>query len=71
VAGDDGGVTVEVLDDGGATPAAVPASARSSPATEGFGIVGMRERVAATGGQLAAGPAGDGGFRVVAEWPAR
>ena len=71
VAGGDGGVTVEVLDDGGATPAAVPANARRSPAKEGFGIVGMRERVAAAGGQLAAGPAEDGGFRVVAQWPVR
>jgi signal transduction histidine kinase len=36
----------------------------------GHGIVGMRERVAAFGGSLAAGPCPGGGFRVLAEVPA-
>jgi signal transduction histidine kinase len=68
----DGGVRVEVADDGGAMPVAVPASAaRATPVTEGFGLVGMRERVVATGGQLTAGPVTGGGFRVIAEWPGR
>ena len=65
---------VEVVDDGGVQPAAVSSSARVvGPATfkDGFGLVGMRERVAATGGQLEAGPVTGGGFRVVAEWPGR
>jgi len=39
--------------------------------TEGHGIVGMRERVAALGGQLSAGPKPEGGYRVFAELPLR
>ena len=38
---------------------------------EGHGIVGMRERVAALGGRLSAGPGPEGGYRVVAELPLR
>jgi signal transduction histidine kinase len=38
---------------------------------EGHGIVGMRERVAALGGRLSAGPGPQGGYRVVAELPLR
>jgi signal transduction histidine kinase len=36
---------------------------------EGHGIIGMRERAAALGGWLSAGPRGSGGFRVLAELP--
>lgn len=36
---------------------------------EGHGIIGMRERAAALGGWLSAGPRSDGGFRVLAELP--
>ncbi|MEJ3745357.1 histidine kinase [Actinomycetes bacterium KLBMP 9797] len=54
---------VWVDDDGGARAPA--------PAPAGTGITGMRERAAALGGALAAGPAPDGGWRVCAELPAR
>jgi len=38
---------------------------------EGHGIIGMRERAAALGGWLTAGPCRGGGFRVLAELPAQ
>ncbi|MDF9816013.1 sensor histidine kinase [Streptomyces sp. SPB162] len=50
---------VDVTDDGPATTAPGPPS--------GHGIAGMRERAAAYGGQLDAGPLPDGGWRVSAE----
>jgi signal transduction histidine kinase len=51
-------VSVEVLDDG-----------RGGPAEPGQGIAGMRQRVAALGGSLSAGPHERGGFRVTARLP--
>ncbi|HEY6595503.1 MAG TPA: sensor histidine kinase [Asanoa sp.] len=52
-------LTIEAIDDGRgpAEPGA------------GYGIVGMRERVALLGGDLVAGPRPEGGFRVVARLP--
>jgi signal transduction histidine kinase len=41
----------------------------SAPGPAGHGLSGMRERAAAVGGTLRAGPTGDGGFEVVAELP--
>jgi signal transduction histidine kinase len=53
-------VVVEVEDDG-----------RGGTANgAGHGLAGMRERAAALGGELRAGPAAGGGFRVHAELPA-
>jgi len=40
------------------------------PNESGHGIIGMRERAAALGGWLSAGPVTNGGFRVLAELPA-
>jgi signal transduction histidine kinase len=58
-------VTVEVTDDG--RGAAAPAG--DGRGGTGHGLVGMRERVAAFGGDLEAGPRAGGGFRVAARLP--
>ncbi|MER5862049.1 sensor histidine kinase [Kitasatospora sp. NPDC002040] len=59
-------LTVEVQDDGGGAPPPEPTSAKG-PA--GYGLIGMRERVALHGGTLTAGHRADGGFAVRAELP--
>jgi len=61
--------SVQVDDDGKGT--VISTSTGTRPSGPGLGLVGMRERVAALGGQLQAGPQDDGGFRVRAELPAR
>jgi signal transduction histidine kinase len=43
----------------------------SPAATAGHGLLGMRERAAAVGGQLNTGPAPGGGFLVDATLPAK
>ncbi len=60
-------LSVQIVDDGKGTVT----SAGSRPSGPGLGLVGMRERVAALGGLLQAGPRDDGGFQVPAELPAR
>jgi signal transduction histidine kinase len=63
VAYGDGDLTVQVDDDGrGPSP-------HGAAAGGGKGIVGMRERAAALGGDLQAGPRPEGGFRVRARLP--
>ncbi|MFD2466312.1 sensor histidine kinase [Amycolatopsis silviterrae] len=57
-------VRVEVRDDGGDSP-----PPDTAPGSSGFGLIGMRERVALHNGTLAAGPRTDGGFAVVADLP--
>jgi signal transduction histidine kinase len=52
---DAGGVEVEVTDDG---------RGRARVTADGQGLAGMRERAAVYGGELEAGPAPDGGWRV-------
>jgi signal transduction histidine kinase len=59
----DGDLTVQVDDDGRGF------SGHASSPGSGKGIVGMRERVAALGGELQAGPRAGGGFRVRARLP--
>jgi signal transduction histidine kinase len=55
---------VEVHDDGRRSPNDV------APHASGFGLIGMRERVAAYGGELSAGPRNGGGWSVRARFPA-
>src|ERR1700754_3230931 len=60
-------LSVQVDDDGaGAGTGTGPRSAGP-----GLGLIGMRERVTALGGELQAGPRDGGGFQVYAELPAR
>lgn len=70
-------LTVRVTDNGrrGAAAGAAPpggirqGAARQEEAREGYGIAGMRERVALLGGALHAGHRPDGGFVVEASFP--
>ncbi|MFI5762318.1 sensor histidine kinase [Streptomyces sp. NPDC051563] len=59
-------VTVEVRDDGTGDP---PVPSRTAPGS-GYGLIGMRERVALQGGTLEAAAVPGGGFRVAARLPA-
>jgi signal transduction histidine kinase len=58
-------VTLEVTDDG----SGVGTPTGDGRARVGHGLIGMRERVAAFGGDLEVGPQPDGGFRVAARLP--
>ena len=58
---DDDRLTIDVCDDG--------RGAATLPSEDGFGIIGMRERVAAVGGTVDAGPRPGGGWRVRAVLP--
>jgi signal transduction histidine kinase len=63
VGADDGCLVIEVLDEGSTVVR------RAEPAAGGNGIIGMRERAAAVGGRLEAGPRPGRGFAVRAELP--
>jgi len=58
-----GGLVLEVTDDG--------RGGNGDTGGTGMGIVGMSERAEATGGHLEAGSRPEGGFRVLATWPAK
>ncbi|WP_406202583.1 histidine kinase [Kitasatospora sp. NBC_01560] len=70
-------VTVEVSDNGAAAPAdtlvgaVTGAGGAAGPRAgrAGYGLIGMRERVALQGGSMVAGAVDGGGFRVVADLP--
>jgi len=64
VAYGDGGVELEIHDDGNGK--AVEAAGEEG---KGHGLAGMRERVQLFGGDLVAGPQPGGGFRVTARLP--
>lgn len=60
---EDGGIEIEVTNDGAGQPADRSADA------PGLGLTGMRERIGLYGGSLEVGPAPDGGWRLVARLP--
>jgi signal transduction histidine kinase len=68
--GFDGRLVRIVVDDSGATASTPRGHAWVPTGTgSGHGVLGMRERAAAVGGSLSAGPRAEGGFRVEAALP--
>ncbi|MBT8228330.1 MAG: two-component sensor histidine kinase [Dactylosporangium sp.] len=64
---DSGEARLRIVDDGGRRDSASPASTAAT-AGEGFGLIGMRERVERLGGRFRAGPV-DVGWELTAELP--
>ncbi|GLW63280.1 two-component sensor histidine kinase [Actinomadura rubrobrunea] len=65
-----GALRLEVRDDGRGPNGAAGPRGEDAAGTGGHGLIGMRERVAAVGGELSYGPGPDGrGFRVAAVLP--
>jgi signal transduction histidine kinase len=64
-------LSIQVDDDGIGQVTSTGTGNGTRASGPGLGLVGMRERVSALGGQLQAGPRDGGGFRVRAELPAR
>jgi signal transduction histidine kinase len=65
----DGGVEIEVIDDGRGAVASNGSNGRAAGGSGGHGLAGMRERVALLGGDLVAGTRRSGGYRVRARLP--
>jgi signal transduction histidine kinase len=65
----DDAMTLSVCDDGRGAPARSPDLSASPTSARRHGILGMRERAQALGGELEAGPDVNGGFRVRARLP--
>jgi signal transduction histidine kinase len=61
-----GSLTITVTND--TPPSRQPTRVPAEP-TQGFGLIGMRERAQSAGGTLSAGPRPEGGFRVTATLP--
>ncbi|MGH3276911.1 MAG: sensor histidine kinase [Streptosporangiaceae bacterium] len=59
-----------IVTDTGSGPARQPGAGGATGMTPGYGLAGMRERVAAVGGEIQAGPGLSGGFKVSARLPA-
>jgi signal transduction histidine kinase len=66
---DDREITVQVSTDGSRVGAGAPRGSRPAPAGSGRGLAGLRERVAALGGEFSAHRSDDGGFVVLARIP--
>ena len=61
-----GELLVDIDDDGAGLPPAPRPASGSAPATAGGGLIGMRERARAYGGDVQAGPREPGGWKVSA-----
>jgi signal transduction histidine kinase len=61
-----GELLVDIDDDGAGLPTAPRPASGAAPATAGGGLVGMRERARAYGGDVQAGPRAPGGWQVSA-----
>ncbi|MGW0949589.1 sensor histidine kinase [Streptomyces sp. NPDC002623] len=62
-------VTITVADDGGGGARTARAASTAADRPPGYGLIGMRERATAVGGQLSAGRRPEGGFLVSTQLP--
>ena len=62
---------LRIRDNGPGPPQPLPAATSRSLGRPGHGLLGMRERAAAVGGELSTGEAAGGGFLVEATLPGK